>query len=697
MHASFPLTAERGRIRAVVAALCAMAAMAVVAVVAPPSAQAAFTVGHCEGAPIEGQGSSAQNEAQLEFWSTTVWRGGQKGCGNSAPTVKYAGKGSGCGIASIGGEASTAACEGFAAGLGGAGFRAPTTRYAGSDAPLTVAQQINADFAGHEKSGVIHQIPVAAFAVAIIVHFPNGCKLKSPGTGAASNGTVGSENNDTSTGGPNDPPGGETGDTAAAETLRVHITAEEMEKIWDGTSQKWKDIVPVADMEKDTKAVVPKEPAECGELPVMRIVRFDGSGTTFNFKAYLSLLPGAPSGLWTQAPVAGDNHIWPETFDAETKQPSAVTVTEEEISGKKVKVYKCESTNHICTGAQNGGGELATAVTGVDGSIGYADLATSRKHGFYMEAGNDDHTYWVPMETISPEEGNKVGPAFAEPTEEPKSNLVSSPQGADCTDADYRNYPTEGSDPTLGDWEKSIATGDTAAAIKNDAIHAYPVCGLTYDFAWDDDSSPYGASQEEQEKARTVKDYLEAVESPKGQLQLTSHDYGTLPEAVQSIGRKGVEAIDWNKSSGSEGSHEGEGGGSKPPPTQNNNGPVSTSTVVTPPSNAFSVAGAKIKGKSVVLSLVLPGPGKVQIKAVGGGVTVSNVTASVGGGQGTVTLPISGAAVKKLAKVKGHKLSVKITVTFTPTGGTAASKTKTITITQAAIATKKKKKGKKKG
>ncbi|HEY2536296.1 MAG TPA: hypothetical protein VGI24_04855, partial [Solirubrobacteraceae bacterium] len=135
------------------------------------------------------------------------------------------------------------------------------------------------------------------------------------------------------------------------------------------------------------------------------------------------------------------------------------------------------------------------------------------------------------------------------------------------------------------------------------------------------------------------------------------------------------------------------------PESKTTTGPTTTATttVVTPPSNVFSVAGTKIKGKSIVLSLVLPGAGRVQIKAVGGGVTVSNVTASVGGGQGTVTLPISSAAQKKLAKVKGHKLSVKITVTFTPTGGTAASKTKTITITQAAITPKKKKKGKKKG
>ncbi|MGA8363762.1 MAG: hypothetical protein WB709_04505 [Solirubrobacteraceae bacterium] len=681
MRASFPLTAERGRIRAVVAALCAVAAMATVAVVAPPSAHAAFTVVHCEGAPIEGQGSSAQKEAQLEFWSTTVFHG-VEGCGASAPHVEYKGNGSGCGIASIGGAASSIDCVGLTKAESEVpGTRSSITRYAGSDAPLTVNQQIAADAAGGEHPGVIHQIPVASFAVAIIVHFPDGCKLKDPGSGAAANG-VGSLNGDTSTGGPNDPSGGETGDKASEETLRVHIKASEMETIWDGTSQTWGDIVPEADLEGEGKTA-----AECAALPVYRIVRFDGSGTTYNFKAYLSLLPGAPSGLWTEAPVAGDNSTWPETFNSEKKKPGTVNAT--------TKV--CEATtNHICTALAEGGGSLTEAVAATSGSIGYADLATSRKHGFYMEKSKKDHTYWVPMQTISPEKGNEVGAGYAEPSEVATSNLVASPEGANCTDADYRGFPTEGADPTLGDWEKSIATGSTASAIKNEPVHAYPVCGLTYDFAWDDDAPVYGESQLEQERARTVKDYFEGVESTKGQFQLALHDYGTLPLSIVQIAQNGVKAIDWDKAAGSgKGNEEVVKPPESKPPTVTT---ATTQTVVTPPSNAFSVAGAKIKGKSVVLSLVLPGAGKVQIKAVGGGVTVANVSATVGGGQGTVTLPISSAAQKKLAKVKGHKLSVKITVTFTPAGGTAASKTKTITITQAAIATKKKKKkGKKKG
>ena len=700
MRVSLPLTAERGRIHAALAALCTVAALAI-AVTLPSPAHAAFTIGKCQGAPVAGQGSSAQKEAQQEFWSTTVWHGAEAagGCGSSAPAVTYAPEGSGCGIASIGGEASSAECFDFKASETGPGIRAASTRFAGSDAPLTVNQVINADAAGGEKPGLIHQIPVASFAVAIIVHFPNGCKLKNPALPGG--------NENTSTGGlapgvkgvgsevegqNNDPAGGYTGDTYAEETLRVHISAAEMEKIWDGqTQQTWEDIVPVADMEKDTKAAEPKEPSECGAMPVTRIVRFDGSGTTFNFKAYLSLLPGAPTGLWTEAPIGGDNHNWPES-STEKKQPEKVTVTK---NGSE-NVYKCESANHICTAFANGGGELAAAVTGVNGSIGYADLATSRKHGFYMEKSKDDHTYWIPMQTISPEEGNKVGATYVEPTETPKSNTVASPEGADCTDADYRNYPTEGADPTLGDWEKAIGTGATTSAIESDPVHSYPVCGLTYDFAFDDDAPVFGNTQIEQEKARTVKDYLAGVESTKGQYQLALHDYGTLPLNIIQIAQTGVAAIGWDKAAGAEGPKEEPAKGPPSTTTTTTTPTTTTTTTTTSPSNAFSIAGAKVKGKDIVLSLVLPGAGKVQVRASGGGVTVSSVSASVSGGQGTVTLPISSAALKKLDKAKSKKLAVTITVTFTPTGGTAASKTEKLTITQAAVAAKPKKKTKKK-
>ena len=211
--------------------------------------------------------------------------------------------------------------------------------------------------------------------------------------------------------------------------------------------------------------------------------------------------------------------------------------------------------------------------------------------------------------------------------------------------------------------------------------------------------SVYGNTPLEEARARTVKDYLTAVTSSGGQTGLKEFDYAVLPQSpsdpLVTDAQNGVAAIGWDKSAGASGKTEEP---VKAPTTTTTTTTTGTTTTpaTTPPSNAFSIASAKVKGKDIVLSLVLPDAGQVQIKASGGGVTVSNVTASVSGGQGTVTLPISSAALKKLAKAKSKKLSVSITVTFTPTGGTAATQTKTLTITQASIASKKPKKTKKK-
>ncbi len=676
MRASHPLAAEGGRIRAAVAALCAVTALVIAAAAAPPSAHASFTIEPCHGSAIQGEGSSFQKVAQQQFWTTTIFDS-SFGCGSGAASstpVTYVPDGSGCGIASIGGGGSTGKCSDFESENANAGYRDPNTRFAGSDAPLTPTQQAAADAAGGEHPGVIHTLPVANGAVTVIVHFPEGCSLEDP--------TAGGGNGNTSTGGPNDPGGKDgTGDTYANQDLRVHIPAATLEQIWDGTPTTWGEIVGTHVTGKPT-STLNSGFTKCEEVPVRRIVRRDGSGTTYNFKAYLSLLPGAPTGLWTSAPVVGDNTTWPITTSSNT--------TSVEVN-KTNNV--CEDASHICHGTENGGGSLAAAVTATDGSIGYLDLATARQKGFTVIAAKSpatpDHTYWIPVQTIDPSNNNHVGTNYVEPTASPLSNIESSgsPNGSNCTNADYRGIPTTpASDPTLGDWSQAIATGSTDTS-------TYPVCALTYVFAFDDDAPVYGNTQAEQEKARTVKDYLTAIESPAGQFGLASADYGTLPANVVQIAQNGVNAIDWNKAAGSGGSKEEV----KKVETKTEE-KVTGTTVVTPPSNAFSIAGAKVKGKAIVLSLVLPGAGKVQIKATGGGVTVSNVSANVSGGKGTVTLPISKAALSRLAKIKGHKFSVKITITFTPTGGSAASKSKTLTLTRAAVTPKKKasKKGKKK-
>lgn len=67
MRASLPLTADRGRMHAFLAALCVLAAMAVAVAAVPSAAHADFTLKRCEGGPVEGEGSSFQAAAQALF------------------------------------------------------------------------------------------------------------------------------------------------------------------------------------------------------------------------------------------------------------------------------------------------------------------------------------------------------------------------------------------------------------------------------------------------------------------------------------------------------------------------------------------------------------------------------------------------------------------------------------------------------
>ena len=708
MRVSLPVAAERGRIHLALAALCAVAAV-VLAAGSPSVAHAEFTLQRCEGGTVQGEGSSFQNAAQGELKLVFNSSFGCEGSLSKSP-VTYVSDGSGCGIASIGGGPTSAECSDFnkkgetpVAG----GYRDKNTRFGGSDAPLTPTQQTAADAQGGPHPGLIHTLPIANGATTISVHFPKGCQLEDPGAGP------GNLNEDTTTGNGNDPGAADsTGDKYSEGTLRVHIEAGELEKIWDGTKVTWGEVLTRKSKiymknegkEKPTDPLETEEGiTECKNVPVRRIVRLDGSGTTYNFKAYLALLPeGVGSStnnpVWEKSPVVGTNTTWPLTTSS-TGVPDPVPAT----TGGGLFANECNKaastassgTEGICTGNKNGNPYVAAAVAATDGSVGYVDLATARQNGFTItpnakavaEPEKDDLTYWIPLQTINPEESvnKRVGTNYVEPTNSPTSNIGNGAEvkGSNCTKADYRGIPqvTAGEpDPTLGNWEKAIATGSKDAT-------TYPNCALTYDFVWDDDAPVYGESLEEQAKARTVKDYFTTVESEGGQLSLTGEDYGALSPDIIKIARIGVDAIGWKKEAASIKKEETK---TTPPKEE----PKSGGSTVAPPSNAFSIAGAKVKGKSIVLSLVLPGAGKVQIKATGGGVTVSNVSANVSGGKGTVTLPISKAALKKLAKIKGHKFSVKITITFTPTGGSAASKSKTLTLTQAAVTPKKK--GKKK-
>ncbi|HEU0251008.1 MAG TPA: hypothetical protein VFR48_09820 [Solirubrobacteraceae bacterium] len=707
------MAAERGRFRIALAAFVTVAALIAIAAGSSAPAQAAITACNGSGptgkvAEVKLQGSSLQKSA-IEFWNSKKIYLSENiaaaGCGTEAGKVTYESKSSGCGLDAMGaGIAGTAGCA-LSSGFESAGHRDETVRIGASDFAPTPEEEtkINDGPEGGKQAGVVHVLPVASAAISIVVHFPEGCELEDPGTGTPAGGT-GTVNDDTTTGGVNDPTGFGTTDSMTNQSLRLHIPAKALEEIWEHKITTWGAIpTPVGSstLASHMTGTPTGQDASftCSTAPIVRIARFDTSGTTFNFKAYLSLLPSfsedGGTKLWKEGEVGDNNTAWPIESAAHTGIPPVVP-----SSGETNVCSTAVSVNLICRANAEGGGSLANAVKATDGSIGYLDLATARKEGFNVETGKKDVTYWLPLEAINPSQSEPTKRVdtgiFFEPTVRPAAHFtttVATEKGANCEEADYRGIPTTpASDPTLGDWSKAIATGGGA----------YPVCAITYDLAFDDDAAAYANTTIEEERARTAKEYLTSVVSVLGQTELGEFDYGTLPNTgahpVLEDAERGVAAIGWDKSAGSiGGGGSGGGGGGGGGGAGSSGGGGGGSTLVVPPSNAFSIAGAKVKGKSIVLSLVLPDPGKVHVLATGGGVTVANVTASVSGGSGKVTLNISKAALTKLAKIKGHKFSVKLSVTFTPTGGTSAGKTKTLTLTESAVVPKKKasKKGKK--
>ena len=97
-----------------------------------------------------------------------------------------------------------------------------------------------------------------------------------------------------------------------------------------------------------------------------------------------------------------------------------------------------------------------------------------------------------------------------------------------------------------------------------------------------------------------------------------------------------------------------------------------------PPNSSFSFKGKPRLNRrrgTAILSVVVPGPGRLALK--GGGVaSVRSSVARAAGSLAQLAIRPIGATRRRLAK-RG-KLSVKVSVTYTPTGGTAHSKSESV-------------------
>jgi ABC-type phosphate transport system substrate-binding protein len=594
--------APRWALGAGVAGLLALLLSVLSAVAFSPRADGAFSTAKCAGPDIIGRGASFARDAHkvFNFQFKNNYCIGTPGFG--VINVDYEALGSGAGKSSMKVREE-----------GG-------PRFGMTDEPPPPAEiaQMNAGTGSEpaetdsdpSDNGEIQVIPAAVGAVAPLVNFPDGCDATDLPEAAK-----------TST----DPA-----------LLRVRFDREQFEKVWakDAAFDTWREVFPSLD------AV-----AAC-EKPIMRVVRFDTSGTTFAFKDYLNSINGGRGWLTTFI-ANGENRQWPN---------SVVGPRADCGVGKTGPGSEENSIDHLTSGCSNGNGSLVAKLIETDGSIGYSDISTARNASPSLAvdpAGGDNDTYWTQVEN--------AGEDFVEPTAAANGFRTDGDKGANCQATEFDGIPSS----TFEDW--SLATGVNSEV-------GYGICTMTYGLVFDDNSDVWGGSPVEEAKARTVKDYWSNIVSSAGQGALFANDYAPLPPSVLAIAKAGVESIDW------------EGGGGEeetvppPPPPPVNNGPL-----VVPPSNTFSVTKKAISSKTgkAIISLKLPGAGKVvmvgKAKVGGKNIKVGKVTLNAAKA-GTFKLTLNPSPAAKKALKKAGSLKVKLQITFTPTGGSAKSTSTAVTL-----------------
>lgn len=656
-------SAPRWGMGVVLAGALALALMALLAIGPAPRADAAFSTGKCAGDNIVGRGASFARDAHglfNGFFKLTFCKG-TPGAGKI--NVTYEPQGSGAGRQSV-------------------KIRNGAPRFGMTDEP-PVPSEINEMNSGVEvvgganvidtnpdNDGQIHVIPAAIGAVAPLVNFPNGCD---PTT----------LNDESRTDEGTEAMGGTPPSQFSLGLTRVRFTKDEFEKIWakEATHDTWHEVFPelVGD-------------ADC-EKPIIRVVRFDESGTSFAFKDNLNAINGGRGWLTTfGSQGTGGTRRWPGFgadggFGPREDCPKVVVGGVEQfpngpgkdsvLPGGQPPGKGVAGPGQLTSACFNGNQGIVEKMVETDGSVGYSDISTARanspSYAITPRAGSgaafDNDIYWTQIPS---------GPAageFEEPTADPNGFRTDGSPGSNCDAAEFKNQGNP-LPSTLGNWQ--FVSGVNSAG-------AYAVCTITYGLVFDDNSDVWGDTPGEESKAKTVLDYWESSLSDPAQQQLFTRDYSPLTTELLEIAKDGLDEVDW-----------GEGGGGNPGggnPGGGGGGGGGTTPIANPPSNLFSLPKKSISSQTgqATVSVKIPGPGKVEMVGTANvpsakssrvhkkKITVGKVTLTAGkAGTYNLKLKPSGAAKKRLRE-KG-KLKVSLKVTYTPTGGTAKTSNSSVTL-----------------
>jgi ABC-type phosphate transport system substrate-binding protein len=271
---------------------------------------------------------------------------------------------------------------------------------------------------------------------------------------------------------------------------RFTVSNSELEKAYAGEVATWGELLP--DIE-----------SSCASLPLERIVPGGSEGTTFVFKQWLATVDSSRG--WSSLA----NTAWPKD--------SGATAT---------------------VRSENGDRGEARLVAATNGSVGFSSLPSARLEGFgVFSPSNPEYNgrglFWLSVKNGAGEQ--------VEPTRDPNSG-ADNVKGANCDNPEF-NYVPSGYDTTVTPiWRAVTAVGSKVG---------WPICTLTYDLAWDDASTVYGDTEEEQSRQRTVKDFLAYILGPAGQEEAKARDYSPLPAALLTDAQEGQSRVGWHKIPGS--------------------------------------------------------------------------------------------------------------------------------------------------
>jgi ABC-type phosphate transport system substrate-binding protein len=338
-------------------------------------------------------------------------------------------------------------------GFGGGAFDNSKAFVASDDGPNPTQLAAAKSKAGSS----ILTIPVAQTAIAIVVNPPAGCTV-------------------------------------------TEMTNKQLEGVMQGRIKVWSKIETAAG-------------TACIDAPITRVVRKEGSGTTYQVKNYFARINEG-----TLPCTVGGGQTWKSLEEIGGGADEAPNTQWPENSS----TTGCLGQVSALVRAESGAG-VVRKVNTTEGSIGYAALpdVEANKDNGENAAGDTD---WVKLQNNGV--SNKLSVAkFAAPS--------GAGQSAACFETQYP-VPTPAQvgkkEPANADWSQIFGANTNAAATSPDA---YPLCSLTYVEAL----SEYSKAGFAQASEQTVKDYLSnyvLAEAGQEALELGGKFYAPLPSRPAS-------------------------------------------------------------------------------------------------------------------------------------------------------------------